>query len=285
MSFLRRASLASTVLTVLTVVTSSLPVVLRAQSTDAPRQPALLVSTSAASEHEAKARAADVAQTREVYVLAFRSGVRQGCRYGAADPLGAALASTRAVVQSVPAAEQAGVMAALDSAYAGYQKSGSCATLAGATRLVIVDEFHGAVWHASKGELFGDNGEVTDNGFTVVTRSVKIGPGFFHRIGAEADYTFTTQGGLLVAGRDRIAADDGNAVERWGAVERDVLARYPTLRVDRRQSGAPGSADVTNWRTVFTNPDTQAVEATLSATRGAEGKVWITADYPGLAGR
>jgi hypothetical protein len=246
---------------------------------------AVVASNLAVSERAERARAAEAAQTREVYVLAFRSGVRQGCRFGAADPIGAALASTKAVVQSAPEAERAGLNAALDSASASYAKGGACATLGGATKLVIVDNFHGALWHASKLELFGDDGEVTENGLTVVTKSVKLGTGFLHRFGADAEYTFTTQGGMLVAGRDRIPADDRNAPARWAAVEKDVLTRYPTLLVNRTQSGAPGSADVTLWRTVFSNPDTQALEVTLSARRDAEGKLWITAEYPGLAGR
>jgi len=261
-----------------------LPASLAAQSAEAP-PPATVVASTVAPALDDRARAAESATTREVYVLAFRSGVRQGCRYGARDPLGAALASTRAVVQSAPVDERAGVMLALDSAYASYVRTGGCATLGGATNLVIVDAFHGASWHSMKADLFGGAGVVTDNGLTIVTRSVKLGAGFFHRVGAEADYTFTTQGGMLVSGRDRVPTDADNATTRWAAVEQDILQRYPTLLVTRRQSGAPGSSDVTLWRTLFTNPDTQALEITLSAARGADGKVWITAEYPGLAGR
>jgi hypothetical protein len=269
--------------TLLLALTCALPAALGAQTGAV--SPTLLASNSVTSEREQRARAAEVAQTREVYVLAFRSGVRQGCRWGAADPLGAALASTKSVALSAPEAERAGIVAALDSAFQSYAKSGSCATLGGATNLVVVDEFHGAAWHSLKSELFGNKGEVTDNGLTVVTRSVKLGSGFFHRVSAEADYTFTTQGGTLVAGRDRVPTEESDAPSRWAAVEKDILDRYPSLLVTRRQSGAPGSSDVTLWRTIFANPDTQSLEITLSAARDAEGRLWITAEYPGLAGR
>jgi len=229
--------------------------------------------------------------TQEIYVAAFRASARRWCESAGPragdEPLRSAVASTHLITHGgVVDAERAGVDQAVDSAYADLVHGGGCVALARPATVVVADRFDGHAWNTPKREIApNDRGASRESGVTVVTRGVKLGHRRFHKIGAEADYTFTTQGGMLVSGRDRVPTDADNATTRWAAVEQDILQRYPTLLVTRRQSGAPGSSDVTLWRTLFTNPDTQALEITLSAARGADGKVWITAEYPGLAGR
>lgn len=262
-----------------------LPSVVHAQRVDRSTSNGLLSPGSVAPTSVVRARDDDAELTRRIYVLAFRAGVRQGCRYGAADPVGSALTSVRAVAAGVDAASRSTLVAALDSAAAQYVREGACAELGGPTRVVVVDQFHGAAWRASRKALFGDAGTRGGDGLSTVTRQVQVGPASGRRVRAEAEYTFTAQGGTLVAGRDRVAADDRTVGERWDVVERDVVARYPTLLVSRTGRATGRADDATRWRTVFTNPDTQAIEATLSAARDAAGALRITAEYPGLSGR
>ncbi len=256
----------------------------RAQSGERSTSNGLTSPRGAAPMSVVRAPDDDAELTRRIYVLAFRASVRQGCRYGAADPVGSALTNARAVTAGVGAADRPALVAALDSAAAAYVRDGACTALGGATQVVVVDRFHGAAWRASREALFGDAGKRTGDGLATVTRSVQVGPASGQRVRAEAEYTFTAQGGTLVAGRDRVAADDRTVSERWDVVERDVVARYPTLMVSRTGRAADAT-DATRWRTVFTNPDTQAVEATMFASREANGALRITAEYAGLSGR
>jgi len=243
--------------------------------------------------------------TQEIYVAAFRASARRWCESAGPragdEPLRSAVASTHLITHGgVVEAERAGVDQAVDSAYAEMVHAGGCATLARPATVVVVDRFDGHAWNTPKGEIApNDRGASRESGVTVVSRGVKLGHRRFHKIGAEADYTFTTQRQQLVGGRYRVPASTGDFAERWREVESLVTGDYPTLRVARAQPAppAPGAeptyaarSGYAAWRTTFTNPDTQALEVRMyalpaNAGAGRDERYTIVVDYVGYAGR
>lgn len=244
-----------------------------------------------------------VQMTQEIYVAAFRASARRWCAAaggrGGDEPLRSALESTHLISHGgVVEAERGGVDQAVDSAYTGLVRDGGCAALVERpTAVVVVDRFEGHKWNAPKREVAPrDRGDASEAGTTVVTRGVKLGRRRFHRIGADADFVFTTQRQQLVRGRYRVPATDRNFADRWKEVESLVGADFPTLRVARSEPRpAVAGAEPTYaarsgpaaWRTAFTNPDTQALEVRMYAVpaAGRDGAWTIVVDYVGYAGR
>lgn len=246
-----------------------------------------------------------VQMTQEIYVAAFRASARRWCASAGAgagdEPMRSAAASTRLIIHGgVIERERAGVEAAVDSAEAELERGGGCSALAARPTavVVVVDRFDGHAWNAPKSEVAPrDRGEARESGVTVVTRGVKLGRRRFHKIGAEADYTFTTERQQLVRGRYRVPAQAKNFAERWRQVQALVAADYPTLRVVAAQPAppAPGAAPTyaarsgySAWNASFSNPDTQALEVRMYALPSSSGRdeAWtIVVDYLGYAGR
>jgi hypothetical protein len=264
------------------------------------RRGGALLAQGPADSSVAATSALTPAMTREVYVAAFRASARQWCAAGGADGVDAALASTRTIVQgSVSPAERAGVDSALVDARGSMVQGGGCAAMARPPRIVVVDGFEGHAWNSPKRDVARrDRGERTEGGFTVVTRKVKLGERRFHRIPAEADFTFTTQREQLVRGRYRVAVRAAEFASRWDEVARVLADRYPTLRVTRTPAAgaaayAASDAVFGTWSTSFTNPDTQALELRMFATPAGgrasggdrDGEWVIVVDYVGFAGR
>lgn len=241
--------------------------------------------------------------TQEIYVAAFRASARRWCASAGAsagdEPLRSAVASTHLIVHGgVTEAERDGVDQAVDRTYAELVHDGGCAALAHPTTVVLVDRFEGYAWNSPKSEIApNDRGDTRESGFTIVSHGVKLGHRRFHKLGGEADFTFTTQRQQLVRGRYRVPATKENFAERWRELESLVTGDYPTLRVARAQP-APPAADAAPtysarsgyaaWRTSFSNPDTQALEVRMYALPSSAGRdeAWtIVVDYLGYAGR
>lgn len=241
---------------------------------------------------------------QEVYVAAFRSSARQWCAAGSTTGLDDALASTRSIVQrSVADADRPGVENALAVAHAGLTRAGGCGSLTRPTNRVVVNSFEGHAWNAPRQDVAPrDAGERSEDGFTVVTRRAKIGTRRFHRVSADAEFTFTTQREELVRGRYRVTVGADDVAERWATVEGAIAEQYPTLRVarsgamrlaaergahDSQGDGSASSTDLRRWVTTFVNPDTQALEVRIFA-RPVDKQLrdWvIVVDYMGFAGR
>lgn len=270
-----------------------------------PPQP-LLVAADTATLAATKATPPSgltVQMTQEIYVAAFRSSARQWCTAASAkggdEPLKSAASSTRLIVHGgVVESERAGVEQAVDSAYADLVRGGGCAALTRPAVVVVANRFEGYPWNAPKSEVAPrDRGVSRESGVTVVTRGVKLGHRRFHKIGAEADFTFTTQRQQLVRGRYRVPASKENFAERWREVQSLVGADYPTLRVLASQPAppAPGGepaygarSGYSAWTAAFNNPDTQALEVrmyALPSTSGRDESWTIVVDYLGYAGR
>jgi hypothetical protein len=240
----------------------------------------------------------------EVYVAAFRSSARQWCAAGSATGLDDALASTRSIVQKgVAEADRPAVDAALVAAHADLTRAGGCGGLARPTNLVVVDRFEGYAWNAPRQAVAPrDEGEKNEDGYTVVTRRAKLGTRRFHRVSADADFTFTSAREELVRGRYRVATSADDLTDRWATVESAIAEQYPTLRVVRSGAmrlageqgargalgdGAATTTDARRWVTTFINPDTQALEVRIFA-RPVDRDLhdWtIVVDYMGFAGR
>jgi hypothetical protein len=241
----------------------------------------------------------------EVYVAAFRSSARQWCAAGSATGLDDALASTRSIVQrGVADADRPAVDAALVAAHADLTRAGGCRGLTRPTNLVVVDRFEGYAWNAPRQAVAPrDEGEKNEDGYTIVTRRTKLGTRRFHRVSADADFTFTSERGELVRGRYRVPVSADDISDRWATVESAIAEQYPTLRVVRsgamRVVGEQGkrgtlgdgetatTTDPRRWVTTFVNPDTQALEVRVFA-RPADRELrdWvIVVDYMGFAGR
>ena len=248
---------------------------------------ATALSAPLAAQTTSPTATSSASMTRDIYVLAYRSSAKQWCESGARDALSSALTGTHAIVErSVADPERAGVQLSLDSAYASLLRRGGCAALTSGAGVVLVDRFDGVRWNADVSELARGGGLQTEDGLTTVTRSVKLGPGRRHRYKALADYTFTTQGGQLVRGRYRVPATAKNADELWSRLEAELVERYPTLHVVRvRPRAANGWDGPGLWKTTFTNPDTQALEAMMVLTPAGEGRYEIGIYYPGYSQR
>lgn len=241
----------------------------------------------------------------EVYVAAFRSSARQWCAAGSATGLDDALASTRSIVQrSVADADRPAVDAALVAAHSDLTRTGGCGGLSRPTNLVVVDHFEGYPWNAPRQTVAPrDEGEKNEDGYTIVTRHTKLGARRFHRVSADADFTFTSEREELVRGRYRVAVSADDMTDRWATVEAAIAEQYPTLRVVRsgamRLAGEQGkrgalgdgeattTTDARRWVTTFINPDTQALEVRIFARPvDKDLRNWvIVADYMGFAGR
>ena len=244
------------------------------------------------------------ALAQEVYVAAFRSSARQWCAAGSATGLDDALASTRSIVQrSVSDADRPAVDAALVAAHAELTRAGGCGGLARPKHLVVVDRFEGYAWNAPRETVAPrDEGEKNEDGYTIVTRHTKLGTRRFHRVSADADFTFTSEREELVRGRYRVPVSADDISDSWATVESAIAEQYPSLRVIRSgamriageqgRRGALGDGEATTtdarrWVTTFVNPDTQALEVRIFA-RPADGELrdWvIVVDYMGFAGR
>jgi len=240
----------------------------------------------------------------EVYVAAFRSSARQWCAAGSATGLDDALASTRSIVQrSVSDADRPAVDVALVAAHSDLTRAGGCGGLARPKNLVVVDRFEGYAWNAPRESVApSDEGEKNEDGYTIVTRRAKLGTRRFHRVAADADFTFTSEREQLVRGRYRIAVGADDITDRWATVETAIAEQYPTLRVGRsgamrlageqgkrgvQGDGAAATTDARRWVTTFVNPDTQALEVRIFARPvDREMRDWvIVVDYMGFAGR
>ena len=244
------------------------------------------------------------ALAQEVYVAAFRSSARQWCAAGSATGLDDALASTRTIVQrSVADADRPAVENALVAAHAELTRAGGCGALTRPTNRVVVDRFEGFAWNSPRQKVAPrDEGARSEEGYTVVTRRAKLGTRRFHRVSADADFTFTTEREELVRGRYRVSAPADEVTDRWATVESAIAEQYPSLRVVRsgamRIAGEPGArgsqgdgsattTDMRRWVTLFVNPDTQALEARMFARPVDKAlRDWeIVVDYMGFVGR
>ena len=160
------------------------------------------------------------------------------CAAGSATGLDDALASTRSIVQrSVADADRPAVDAALVAAHADLTRTGGCGGLARPKNLVVVDRFEGFAWNAPRRTIAPrDEGTKNEDGYTVITRHTKLGARRFHRVSADADFTFTSEREELVRGRYRVQVNADDITDRWATVEAAIAEQYPTLRVVR--SGA-----------------------------------------------
>jgi hypothetical protein len=243
--------------------------------------------------------------TQEIYVAAFRASARRWCASAGPragnEPLNSVVESTHLITHGgVAEAERAGVDQAVDSAYAQLVHDGGCAALTRPATVVVVNRFDGHAWNAPKSEIAPDaRGDSRETGLMVVTRDVKLGHRRFHKIGAQADYTFTSQRQQLVRGRYRVPVSAGDFAERWRELEALVGGDYPTLRVARLQPAPPAAGAAPTyaarsgyaaWRTTFSNPDTQALEVRMFAVpangrAGRDEAYTIVVDYVGYADR
>ncbi|MDQ6634573.1 MAG: hypothetical protein M3Z10_07420 [Gemmatimonadota bacterium] len=228
----------------------------------------------------------------EAYVLGYRRSVKVACQALVNDAPTAVLRDSRAIVAGLPDGERAQVEAALDSTFLDLTRAGGCPALTRPSRLVVVDSFEGQPWNASVRAVGSpDKGRYTDDGLLVMSRQTKV-----RGVRGEATFNFTAIKGSekLVTGLYRFPVGAGECVERWRALEGDLIERYPTLRAKRELLLAPGTDSASwraqcasfaatggRWSTLFRNPDTDALEVAMYMHRAGDGRLAISVEYPG----
>ena len=232
-----------------------------------------------------KRSATVVSIDREAYVLAYRRAARIACRIGLPDALNGALKDARAGLGTLPDVERTDVSRALDSAYTRLEHDGGCAILVDATKLIVVNGVDGFAWNTPLSKISKPSkGTYNDDGFFVLSRDSKLGG-----VNGEVTMTFTALKGSekLVSGRYRLALDAQKCGEQWLAIEHEILSRYPSLRVMHGSDAPSASAcdeSASRWTTAFRNPDTDALELSMSMRHGADDRLYMVVDLPGMPG-
>jgi len=271
-----------------------------------PAQTARTVALEASAPNRILADSAGNAVTRfasytggtdsEAYILAYRRVARVACRMGMAEALDRTRDETRALLTELSSDDRRLVTLAVDSTHTSLSREGGCSMLSLPTRLIVVDAFLGHTWNspiAAVGKA--SKGTYTEDGFLLLKRGTKV-----QRLKAEATYTFTAVRGneQLISGLFRVPVKLGNCAERWRRLESDIVSRYPTLRAARVRGlgivtteSAPSDStchEIVNgasqWRTIFRNPDTNVLEASMSVAPNAAGTLAIVVEFPGLPG-
>ncbi|MDQ6830187.1 MAG: hypothetical protein M3081_15125 [Gemmatimonadota bacterium] len=225
--------------------------------------------------------AATILIDHEAYVLAYRRAARVACRIGLPNALDGALKDARAGLGTLPDNEKGEVNHALDSAFSKLQHDGGCSLLIDATKIIVVDGVEGFSWNTPFSRV-ARRGNYTDEGFLVAERDVKMAG-----VKGSVSMTFTALKGSekLISGRYHFAVAADKCDEQWNAIEREVLARYPSLRSLRTKAAASCAVSETaNWSTSFRNPDTDALEISMVLRHGYDGQTYILLEFPGLPG-